>query len=97
MVRRMKPSAQNSRGVLCMTLGFCLFDVFFFDKDCSLAHHAFYTHRCLMRETTGSMFSVQILNLPVVLPLVKIEIASSPLNLSTLEVNGLAAGIFLLG
>ncbi len=50
-----------------------------------------------MRETTGSMFSVQILNLPVVLPLVKIEIASSPLNLSTLEVNGLAAGIFLLG
>ena len=80
-----------------MTLGFCLFDVFFFDKDCSLAHHAFYTHRCLMRETTGSMFSVQILNLPVVLPLVKIEIASSPLYLSTLEVNGLAAGIFLLG
>ena len=50
-----------------------------------------------MRETTGSMFSVQILNLPVVLPLVEIEIASSPLNLSTLEVNGLAAGIFLLG
>ena len=97
MVRRMKPSAQNSRGVLCITLGFCLFDVFYFDKDCSLAHHAFYTHRCLMRETTGSMFSVQILNLPVVLPLVEIEIASSPLNLSTLEVNGLAAGIFLLG
>ena len=80
-----------------MTLGFYLFDVFFFDKDCSLAHHAFYTHRCLMRETTGSMFSVQILDLPVVLPLVKIEIASSPLYLSTLEVNGLTAGIFLLG
>ena len=97
MVRRMKPSVQNSRGVLCMTLGFCLFDVFFFDKDCSPAHHAFYTRRCLMRETTGSMFSVQILNLPVVLPLVEIEIASSPLNLSTLEVNGLTAGIFLLG
>ena len=50
-----------------------------------------------MRETTGSMFSVQILDLPVVLPLVEIEIASSPLYLSTLEVNGLAAGIFLLG
>ena len=40
---------------------------------------------------------VQILNLEIVVPLREVEVAFVPFDLAALEINGIAARIFLLG
>ena len=45
----------------------------------------------------GNCSLVQILNLEIVVPLREVEVAFVPFDLAALEINGIAARIFLLG